>query len=86
MKPSENDLRPRSICAWSLTLAAFLLGVIMGDDGVLHADSNQKVSLPANDHGFDVNWGGFGTQIARAKIKDFLERYTAAQQADSASN
>ena len=31
--------------------------------------------LPGNDHGFDVNWGGFGTQIARAKIKDFLKRY-----------
>ena len=30
--------------------------------------------LPGNDHGFDVNWGGFGTQIARAKIKDFLKR------------
>jgi acetyl esterase/lipase len=31
--------------------------------------------LPANDHGFDTNWGGFGTQIARVKIKHFLERY-----------
>lgn len=31
--------------------------------------------LPANDHGFDTNWGGFGTQIARAKIKDFLQRH-----------
>ncbi|BCA56290.1 hypothetical protein W02_34300 [Nitrospira sp. KM1] len=28
--------------------------------------------LDANDHGFDVNWGGFGTQIARAKIREFL--------------
>ena len=34
--------------------------------------------LPANDHGFDINWGGFGTQIARAKIRDFLKRYDAA--------
>jgi acetyl esterase/lipase len=31
--------------------------------------------LPANDHGFDVNWGGFGTQIARAKIAVFLQKY-----------
>ena len=31
--------------------------------------------LPANDHGFDVNWGGFATQIARAKIQDFLQRH-----------
>jgi acetyl esterase/lipase len=31
--------------------------------------------LPATDHGFDVNWGGFATQFARAKIADFLERY-----------
>jgi acetyl esterase/lipase len=31
--------------------------------------------LPANDHGFDVNWGGFGTQIARDKIRKFLDRY-----------
>jgi len=31
--------------------------------------------LPANDHGFDVNWGGFGTQIARDRIKAFLQRH-----------
>jgi acetyl esterase/lipase len=31
--------------------------------------------LPATDHGFDVNWGGFATQFARAKIADFLARY-----------
>ena len=29
--------------------------------------------LPATDHGFDFNWGGFATQIARAKIKQFLQ-------------
>jgi hypothetical protein len=28
--------------------------------------------LPANDHGFDVNWGGWLLKIARAKIKQFL--------------
>jgi acetyl esterase/lipase len=31
--------------------------------------------LPATDHGFDVNWGGFATQIARAKIRAFLEKH-----------
>jgi len=31
--------------------------------------------LPATDHGFDMNWGGFATQFARAKIALFLERY-----------
>jgi acetyl esterase/lipase len=31
--------------------------------------------LPATDHAFDVNWGGFATQIARAKIADFLARH-----------
>jgi len=41
--------------------------------GVLH----EMIVLPANDHGFDVNWGGFGTQIARVKIKQFLEKYVA---------
>jgi len=31
--------------------------------------------LPATNHGFDVNWGGFATQFARAKIADFLAQY-----------
>jgi acetyl esterase/lipase len=39
--------------------------------GVPHA----TYLLPATDHGFDVNWNGFGTQIARAVIGKFLERY-----------
>jgi hypothetical protein len=37
--------------------------------------SHEIYFLPGNDHSFDVNWGGFGSQIARAKINDFLERY-----------
>jgi acetyl esterase/lipase len=36
---------------------------------------SQAYLLPATDHGFDVNWGGFATQIARAKIERFLQRY-----------
>ena len=34
--------------------------------------------LPATDHGFDTNWGGFATQYARARIRDFLARYDPA--------
>jgi len=35
----------------------------------------EMVLLPANDHSFDSNWGGFGTQIARAKIEAFLKSH-----------
>ena len=52
---------------------ATLLDHALGEAGVPH----ETVLLPANDHGFDANWGGFGTQIARAKIADFLQRYAA---------
>jgi acetyl esterase/lipase len=31
--------------------------------------------LPATDHAFEVNWGGFATQFARAKIAAFLDRH-----------
>jgi acetyl esterase/lipase len=36
---------------------------------------HELIVLPANDHVFDVNWGGFGTQIAREKIKTFLQKH-----------
>jgi acetyl esterase/lipase len=35
--------------------------------------SHENYLLPDSDHAFDVNWGGFTTQIARAKIEDFLQ-------------
>jgi hypothetical protein len=38
-------------------------------------DAHVTCLLPANDHAFDVNWGGFGTQIARAKLEAFLDLY-----------
>jgi acetyl esterase/lipase len=47
---------------------AHALDRVLRDAGVVH----ETYLLPGNDHGFDVNWGGFGTQIARAKVKDFL--------------
>jgi acetyl esterase/lipase len=50
---------------------AHVLDEALGRAGVPHA----TYLLPATDHGFDVNWNGFGTQIARALIRDFLERH-----------
>ena len=47
-----------------------LLDLALSKAGVVH----ETYLLPANDHGFDVNWGGFGTQIARAKIEQFLQK------------
>jgi acetyl esterase/lipase len=40
---------------------ATLLNEALSKAGVPH----EMYLLPANDHGFDTNWGGFGTQIAR---------------------
>lgn len=37
--------------------------------------TSETYLLPATDHGFDVNWGGFATQFARARIERFLRRY-----------
>jgi acetyl esterase/lipase len=37
--------------------------------------TSEAYLLPATDHGFDVNWGGFATQFARAKIAAFLQRH-----------
>ena len=31
--------------------------------------------LPAQDHAFDVNWGGFGTQFVREKVAAFLQHH-----------
>ena len=36
---------------------------------------HDTIVFPATDHGFDANWGGFATQIARAKIRQFLEEH-----------
>ncbi|HYM74292.1 MAG TPA: alpha/beta hydrolase [Stellaceae bacterium] len=37
--------------------------------------TSEAYLLPATDHGFDVNWGGFATQFARAKTRQFLQRH-----------
>jgi acetyl esterase/lipase len=39
--------------------------------GVAH----ETLLMPGQDHGFDANWSGLGTQFARARIRAFLERY-----------
>jgi acetyl esterase/lipase len=39
---------------------------------------HQTCVLPATDHSFDVNWGGFATQVARARIERFLDQANRA--------
>ena len=53
------------------TTQAQILNQALTRAGVAH----ETDLLPGNDHGFDVNWGGFGTQFARDKIKAFLQRH-----------
>lgn len=36
---------------------------------------HETVLLPASDHGFDFCWGGYGAQIARQRLRAFLDRY-----------
>ncbi len=43
----------------------------LADAGVPH----RLVELPLTEHMFDINWGGFGSQIARAEITRFLDRH-----------
>jgi acetyl esterase/lipase len=50
---------------------AGMLDQAFANAGAVH----EMYLLPGNDHGFDANWGGFGTQIARAKIRAFLQQY-----------
>jgi acetyl esterase/lipase len=37
--------------------------------------THEEWYLPLTDHAFDLNWGSISTQIAKAKIADFLRRY-----------
>jgi acetyl esterase/lipase len=50
---------------------ATLLDEALAAAGVTH----ETYLLPATDHGFDVNWGGFATQIARQKVRTFLQKH-----------
>jgi acetyl esterase/lipase len=50
---------------------ALILDKALEDAGVYH----ETYLIPWGDHGFDSIWGSFATQIARAKIKLFLERH-----------
>jgi len=51
---------------------ALLLDQALREASVPH----EMVLLAFSDHSFDVNWGGFATQIARAKIRAFLEHHS----------
>ena len=37
--------------------------------------ANTVLSVPYGDHGYDIMWGGIGTQIMRHVLSEFLERY-----------
>jgi len=42
------------------------------DEAMKKAGANHELYiLPANDHAFDLNWGGFATQIARGSFGIF---------------
>jgi acetyl esterase/lipase len=43
----------------------------LGQAGMTH----ELYLLPGNDHDFEVNWGSFGAQFARDKIKAFLQKH-----------
>jgi len=50
---------------------AAILDGALARAGVYH----ETYLLPVTDHAFDLNWGGFGTQIARAKLEHFLRQH-----------
>jgi acetyl esterase/lipase len=50
---------------------AQLLDDALSRAGVAH----ETCIVPGDDHGFDINWGGFGTQIARARVERFLRQH-----------
>jgi acetyl esterase/lipase len=50
---------------------ARILDAALAKAGVYH----ETYPLPATDHAFDLNWGGFATQIARAKLEHFLRQH-----------
>lgn len=50
---------------------AKVLDIALSKAGVPH----ESYILPASDHGFDVNWNSFATQIAREKLKNFLLKH-----------
>ena len=50
---------------------AALLDGALAAAGVAH----ETCALPATDHSFDVNWGGFATQITRTRVERFLQQH-----------
>jgi acetyl esterase/lipase len=43
----------------------------LGEVGAVH----RLVEIPYADHFFDISWGGFGSQITRPAVADFLRRH-----------
>ncbi len=50
---------------------ALILDKALSAAGIYH----ETYIFPWSDHGFDVNWGSFATQVSRAKIKAFLDKF-----------
>lgn len=50
---------------------AYMLDEKLQEAGVPH----RLVLIPVTDHGFDVIWGSVPSQIARAELKSFLNKY-----------
>ena len=48
---------------------------LLDDALTIAAVAHDTCLLPATDHGFDINWGGFATQIARARVEQFLRQH-----------
>lgn len=59
-----NDRVVEQAHAWALDQALTAAGV-----------RHETYLLPFTDHGFDLNWGGWSTQVARTAIATFLRRY-----------
>jgi acetyl esterase/lipase len=57
---------------------AKLLDAALSKAGVPH----EMHLIPATDHDFDVNWGGFATQIVRDRLRRFLEKYDGGSATD----
>lgn len=46
------------------------------DEGLTKAGvPHQALFLPYADHGFDVNWGSYQTQLARSAVTRFLAEH-----------
>ena len=40
---------------------------------------HRLLELPYTQHGFELNWGGWGSQITRPELERFLEQHLEKQ-------